>query len=271
MNQHWQHSPAGREGRKVMDKAGKIFIWIYLTIVALIVAGGIGVLSFDNPELVAPLDVVLFILFLIWWFLSPFAVGLVLDKAGGKSLRASLVTATVIGGVLYVLDAFVFLSEFFDYVLFVVVLLYFLPTTLWALRTDRRVAKLRAAKAAIYLVAAASIVVTIVAQNHMADRRAVKLGDACLAYRAKYHHYPEDLKALVPEFIPSVPVPRYSLSGERFDYSVGLDGEGPVLHYDYEDSRSKLQLHHFTDSYDIECRCWRNRTGDPVYSHAGRY
>lgn len=195
-----------------------------------------------------------------------------MDLAGEKSPQASLVIAAVIAAVLYVVDAFVLLSEFFDYVLFGVVLMYFLPAMLWALRRDRRVAKLRAAKAGIYLFAAVSIVVTILSQNHMADRRAVKLGDACLAYRAKYHHYPKDLEALVPEFIPSVPVPKYGLgllSRERFVYSAGQYGEGPMLHYDYGDDR--LRKHYFPDTYDIECRCWKDWLGSPVYEHKGRY
>jgi len=41
-------------------------------------------------------------------------------------------------------------------------------------------------------------------QNRMADRRAIAIGNACLAYRAKYHQYPAELKDLVPEFLPSV-------------------------------------------------------------------
>jgi hypothetical protein len=98
-----------------------------------------------------------------------------------KPLRASAIIAAA---VLYVVDAFVLSLPFFALVLFAVVLLYFLPATLWALRSDRHVARSRAAKAGIYLFAAVSIVVTIGMQNSMADRRAVKLGDACLAYRA---------------------------------------------------------------------------------------
>src|SRR5690242_5408862 len=104
-------------------------------------------------------------------------------EAGKKTLRASVIIAVV----LYVGDAFVLAQGFVALVLFAVVLLYFLPAILWAVRTDRRVAKLRAAKAGIYLLAVVSILVTIKLQNSMADRRAVKLGDACLAYRAKYH------------------------------------------------------------------------------------
>src|SRR5215475_4525434 len=118
-------------------------------------------------------------------------------------LRASTVIAAVIAVVLYVVDAFVLSLPFFALVLFALVLLYFLPATLWALRSNRRIARVRATSAGIYLLVAISIFVTLGLQNSMADRRAVKLGDACLAYRAKYHRYPKNLNALVPEFILS--------------------------------------------------------------------
>lgn len=146
-----------------------------------------------------------------------------------KRLRASIIIAAV----LYVVDAFFLSLPFFALVLLAVVLLYFLPATLWALPSNRRVAMLRGAKAGIYLLAAVSIFVTLGLQNSMADRRAVKLGDACLAYRAKYHHYPKNLEALVPEFIPSVPVARYGLLGDdRFSYVSGQDDGEPMLWYE---------------------------------------
>lgn len=150
-------------------------------------------------------------------------------EAGKKNLRVP----TIIAAALYVVDAFVLALPFFALVLFAVVLLYFLPTMLWALRSDRHVARLRAAKAGIYLLAAISIVVTIGLQNSMADRRAVKLGDACLAYRAKFHRYPKDLESLVPEFISSVPVARYGLLGDdRFFYFHKEDDREPMLYYE---------------------------------------
>ena len=150
-------------------------------------------------------------------------------EAGKKTLR----TSTIIAAVLFVVDAFVLALPFFALLLLAVVLLYFLPATLWALHADRRVARLRAAKAGIYLLAAVSIVATLGLQNRMADHRAVKLGDACLAYRAKYHHYPKDLQALVPEFISSVPVARYGLlGGDRFIYFSQQDDREPMLFYE---------------------------------------
>jgi hypothetical protein len=184
---------------------------------------------------------------LFFFTLFSIPVGIVLDKAGGKSLRASVVSAAVIAAVLYVADAFVLLGEYFDYVLSGVVLLYFLPATLWALRRDRRVAGLRAAKAGIYLIAVIAILLTIDLQNRMADRRAARVGDACLAYLAKYHHYPQDLNALVPEFISYVPVARYGLPIDRFVYDRGLTlsyGTFEKREYDIERHRTNVVWSH---------------------------
>ena len=148
---------------------------------------------------------------------------------GKRKLRSSITIAAV----LYVLDAFVLSLPFFALVLFVVVLFYFLPATLWAFHSDRPLARWRGAKAGVCLLAAISILVTLGLQNSMADRRAVKLGDACLAYRAKYHHYPKDLNALVPEFILSVPVARYGLFvNDGFFYYPNENDREPMLWYE---------------------------------------
>jgi hypothetical protein len=167
-------------------------------------------------------------------------------EAGKKPFRASAIIATV----LYLADGFFLFQGFFALVFFVVVLLYFLPATLWALRADRRVARLRATKGCIYLLAAVSILATIGLQNSMADRKAVKLGDACLAYRAKYHRYPRNLEALVPEFTSSVPVPRYDIFGvDRFTYFSHEDDQEPMLYYQVIPPFSRRFYH-------METRSW---------------
>jgi hypothetical protein len=201
-----------------MDKAGKKSVLPSVVIAAVIAV--VAAFLHDPDVWVAVWLALLFFALVYALFFIP--VGMVMDQVGGKSLRASLLVAAAIAAVLYIADAFVFFSENFDYVLFGVALLYFLPATLWALRRDRRVAGLRSAKAGIYLIAVIAILLTIDLQNRMADRRAVKLGDACLAYLAKYHHYPRELNALVPEFISSVPVARYGLPSDRFVYDGGL-------------------------------------------------
>lgn len=146
-----------------------------------------------------------------------------------SALRGTIIIATGV----YFCDAFVLNQGALALVLFVVVLFYFAPATMWALRTDRRLASLRFYKAAIYVMAATAILFTNALQNRMADAKAVKLGNACLAYRAKYHHYPTDLGDLVPEFISSVPPAKYTLTGRFFyDGNPLTDNDRePMLYY----------------------------------------
>jgi hypothetical protein len=258
----WWHVRWGAAGRAISRLA---------IIVALIVAAVYTValtVALSDLALFEP-GLLFFALVLSFFTLVRFKVGKVMDKEakkGKKSLRASLVISAVIAVVLYVGDAFVFYEELFGWV----VLLYSLIATLWALLADRRVAVmitadarwtnsellkrvprlgLRAAEMSIYLLAVVSISVTNDLQNKMADRRTVKLGDACLAYRAKYHHYPGNLEAVVPEFISSVPVARYGLPGDTFQYHYihnDTFDDGPKLSYDRRRWRK----------YNIESHTW---------------
>ena len=157
---------------KVMDEAGGKSDRAFLVIIgssAAIAAVIATVMFVQMPDMGVGIYVVLLLAFA--GFLSVpsalfFAVGKMMDGTGAKSLRASLATATLIAAVLYVADAFILLHEFFDYVLFGAVLLYFLPGTLSALRRDRRVAGLRAAKAGVCLLA----VVLIVGHRQVAEQ-----------------------------------------------------------------------------------------------------
>ena len=169
-----------------------------------------------------------------------------------KSFRKTLVLSSVIAVVLYVTDSFVFHIQFFGEV----VLLYFVVATIWALlNEDRRAAGLRATNLSIYFLAVVSIYVTNDLQDKMGDRRTVKLGDACLAYRAKYHHYPQNLNALVPEFISSVPVARFGLPSDRFVYAGGPFPDVEYLHVGprlrYENPMRRWR------EYDVESHTWR--------------
>lgn len=83
----------------------------------------------------------------------------------------------------------------------------------------------------------------------MADHRAVMLGNACLAFHAKYHRYPITLNELVPEFIPAVPLAKYTFLGEPFFYSSGNDGRGPKLYYEAMPPFGRRFYHMETDSW----------------------
>ena len=201
-----------------------------------------------------------FALVLFFFAGALFAVRKLMDKNERKFIREYLVLSSVIAVVLYVTDAFVFHVEFFGEV----VLLYFLVATLWALlNEDRRAARLRATNLGIYFLIVVSIYVTNDLQNKMGDRRTVKLGDACLAYHAKYLRYPQDLNALVPEFMSSVPVARFGLPNDRFVYEPFRDVEdlghiGPRLSYENPSRRWR--------EYDIESHTWRENSRLGTYN-----
>jgi hypothetical protein len=60
----------------------------------------------------------------------------------------------------------------------------------------------------------------------------LELSKACLAYHAKYNHYRQRLEELVPEFIPSVPVAKYTLGGGGSFFYSSRPGDGePMLYY----------------------------------------
>lgn len=132
---------------------------------------------------------------------------------------------------LFVLDAFIMNQGVVSLFVVLLVLVVFLPRALWALRNNRGLFRERMVKAGIYLLAAVAVFGANTMQNRMADRRAIRLGNACLAYRAKYNHYPHRLDELVPEFIPSVPAAKYTLSSSPFFYASRPNGDEPMLFY----------------------------------------
>ena len=133
---------------------------------------------------------------------------------------------------LFILDAFGLNQGFLALCLMLVSVLVLLPRALWALRENRRPAEQRLVKTGIYLLTAVAIIACNSLQNRMADRQAIKIGNACLAFHAKYQRYPEDLNELVPAFLPSVPVAKYSLMGNAvFFYSSPIVGREPMLYY----------------------------------------
>ncbi|MGA8313036.1 MAG: hypothetical protein WB755_23630 [Terriglobales bacterium] len=140
-------------------------------------------------------------------------------------------TTILIAAGIFVLDAFVLNQGAIAIFVILLTFFVFVPRALWALRTSRALYLERLTRAGIYLLAAAAVFAANVLQNRMADHRAIELGKACLAYHAKYQHYPQRLDELVPEFIPSVPPAKYTLAGGSFFYSASLSGKEPMLYY----------------------------------------
>ena len=81
------------------------------------------------------------------------------------------------------------------------------------------VRKARLRNLAIYLAAAASLLVLNGANNGIAKNRADALVSAVKAYHAKYQRYPGSLDELVPEFATHVPRAKYTLMFHEFFYA----------------------------------------------------
>jgi hypothetical protein len=132
---------------------------------------------------------------------------------------------------LFVLDVFILNQGFVAVILILLALFVFVPIALFLRRRDKRKYEQRLVKIAIYVVTGVAVLTSNTLQNRLADRRAIAIGNACLAYRAKYHQYPAELNDLVPEFLPSVPDAKWN--GERFRYSRAGDPDSePMLFYE---------------------------------------
>jgi hypothetical protein len=164
-----------------------------------------------------------------------------------------LKAAMVVSACLYILDAWIWSLPVASTLLFVLSLPCFAVAAIVCLfRKYRRPALNVMGCVGIFLLGFAALVGTLHLRKTLLERRAVKIGDACLAYRAKYNRYPERLDQLVPEYFSSVPPARYGiLSGEDFSYSAD-DGPQPFLYYEC--------LPPFGNCYYyIECDCWDSR------------
>ena len=147
-----------------------------------------------------------------------------------KRIRPYITTLCVAASI-FVLDAVILNQGFVAVLLILFALFVFFPIAFLLRRRDRTKYERRLVKIAIYVVTGIAVLGFNTLQNRIADRRAIAIGNACMAYRAKYHQYPVTLQQLVPEFLPSVP--RAKWDGGNFNYSRGLEpNHEPMLWYE---------------------------------------
>jgi hypothetical protein len=162
-----------------------------------------------------------------------------------------LVPAIIFAVAFYAVDAWVWFLP----ILSVLVLLLSLPCFLIAaivclFRKCRTSAFKVMASIGILFLGIVAVGITNHIRNNLTESRAVKLGEACIAYHAKYHRYPERLDDLVPEFISSVPSARIGIFGkDDFDYAPH-EAHEPFLYYECLPPFGHCY-------YYVESRCWR--------------
>jgi hypothetical protein len=133
--------------------------------------------------------------------------------------------------VLFVLDGFLFAQGAITALAaLVMVILGLVHIAVGAGRNGRRVLHgLRVI--AVSLALCGAVFGTIYINNLIARKRANQIIEALNAYKGKYGHYPERLADLVPEYIPSVPLAKYTLGFNQFYYGYLADEERGELWY----------------------------------------
>lgn len=160
-----------------------------------------------------------------------------------KSLRGSVWIAAA----LYLLDALVFNQGVIALVTAAAVIFVMLPRALMAaFKKDRALLVRRGIKAAIYTIMVVAVLVSNYLNNQLVQHRAEALIAACKEYREKYEKFPDKLEDLVPEFIPNVPLAKFTLTWNEFRY-VPFEGQHGLMwvalppfgrpSYDFEEDR----------------------------------
>ena len=99
--------------------------------------------------------------------------------------------------------------------------------------------------AAVYALTGISSFVVIQTNWRIAETRSQPVITACKQFHAKYQRYPEELRELVPEFIPAVPHAGYTLISRRFNYFPSRPAIGFAV------------MFHGVASYDFQENTWR--------------
>jgi hypothetical protein len=154
-----------------------------------------------------------------------------LASKGGRTMKL-VIAATIVTLCSYVFDAWVLDLPITSMLLFLLSLPCFaIALIVCIFRKYRRTALNVMACTGVFVLGVAAVAGTLHLRDSAIRRRAAKIGDACLAYRAKYQRYPEKLDQLVPEYIPSVPPASYELFGnKKFSYAPHETTE-PFIYY----------------------------------------
>ena len=161
-----------------------------------------------------------------------------------------LIAATIVSACSYLFDAWVLILPVTSLLLFLLSLPCFaIATIVCCFRKYRRPALNVMACTGVFILGVVAVGGTLHMRHCAIKRRAAKLGDACLAYRAKYKRYPERLDQLVPEYVSSVPPATYGLFGnEEFVYAPHETWQ-PFIYYECVPPFGVCY-------YYIESRCW---------------
>ena len=90
---------------------------------------------------------------------------------------------------------------------------------------DKPLRVFRIRKVALYLLAVVGIMALFMFNRQVGTQRADDLVKAVEAYSAKHGQFPQSLEQVVPDFMSSIPLARYTLGSNDFSYRTGPDGK----------------------------------------------
>lgn len=125
--------------------------------------------------------------------------------------KTGLIKAAVIAAALLFLCAFFFESALTAFVVFVILAV----ISLLQKKAER---SLRMKKAAVYFVMFLLTMVITMANDHFARKNAGRIIAAAENYAQRTGAYPGQLADLVPEFLPVLPIAKYTLNDNDFKY-----------------------------------------------------
>ncbi len=129
----------------------------------------------------------------------------------------NLTKSLIMAACWFALDAFVMQHGLISILILVLCLFWMAPAAFIA-RKDKALARFRAGRSAAYFLAAIAAFGVIRLNNSMAARRAEVVIAAVRQYQEKHGRFPDHLQQVVPEFLPAVPLAKYSLMYNDFKY-----------------------------------------------------
>lgn len=146
--------------------------------------------------------------------------------------RRSIVIAVSIASSLFILDAFILNQGGIAAITAIAVIFVMLPRAVLAWREhDRELAQARAMKAAVYALMVIGVFGANYLNNALAQSRAEELITAARHYEARHHRLPDGLQDLAPDFIPEVPLAKYTLLFNNFRY-IAIKGRHSLFWVD---------------------------------------
>jgi hypothetical protein len=142
-----------------------------------------------------------------------------------KKLSPTIIIAFII----YFVDALCLTQGVIVFLVLLYVLFFLVPISLFALKKNRDIFRYRATKASVYFLAAIAIFGTNHLNNKIARHRAENIISSIKEFKSEYQRYPDKLDELVPEFLPSVPLAKYTLGDNKFRYTASQEERRHLL------------------------------------------